>query len=135
MCINDVFRNLARGYLDGGESRPTEVVITGSSVADCVADWCANVLRSCRSCQPRSSNVLLLLLVDVNFCSDIFSSRGGHGEKLTTCYCPRGHVETLEPKRNRWGLLPVKKGGHRIGLVLDSAIEEDLLLRHIQARD
>ncbi|CAM9784634.1 unnamed protein product [Scytosiphon promiscuus] len=33
----------------------------------------------------------------------------------------------------RWGLLPVTKGGHRIGLVLDCAIEDDLRLRHVQA--
>ncbi|CAN0387478.1 unnamed protein product, partial [Ectocarpus sp. 13 AM-2016] len=33
----------------------------------------------------------------------------------------------------RWGLLPVTKGGHRIGLVLDCAIEDDLQLRHVQA--
>lgn len=32
----------------------------------------------------------------------------------------------------RWGLLPVAKGGHRIGLVLDCAIEDDLRLRHVQ---
>ncbi|CAM9637765.1 unnamed protein product, partial [Ectocarpus sp. 13 AM-2016] len=32
----------------------------------------------------------------------------------------------------RWGLLPVTKGGHRIGLVLDCAIEDDLQLRHVQ---
>eukprot|EP00904_Undaria_pinnatifida_P007386 jgi/Undpi1/3778/HiC_scaffold_16.g07147.m1 len=33
----------------------------------------------------------------------------------------------------RWGLLPVTKGGHRIGVVLDCAIEDDLMLRHVQA--
>lgn len=40
------------------------------------------------------------------------------------CLCRR------QPKR--WGLLPVTKGGHRIGLVLDCAIEDDLRLRHVQ---
>ncbi|CAM9900466.1 unnamed protein product [Phaeothamnion confervicola] len=35
----------------------------------------------------------------------------------------------------RWGLLPVRMGGHRIGLVLDRGIEPDLRLRHLQAAD
>ncbi|CAN0061800.1 unnamed protein product, partial [Discosporangium mesarthrocarpum] len=30
------------------------------------------------------------------------------------------------------GILPLKKGGHRIGVVLDCGIEDDLFLRHVQ---
>ena len=33
------------------------------------------------------------------------------------------------------GLLPVTTGGHRVGLVLDCALGEDLVQRHLQAAD
>lgn len=35
----------------------------------------------------------------------------------------------------RWGLRPLKGGGgHRIGLVLDKAMEEEMRLRHLQVK-
>ena len=34
-----------------------------------------------------------------------------------------------------WGLLPLHHGGHRIGLLLDKGMSEDLILRHVQAAD
>ncbi len=36
----------------------------------------------------------------------------------------------------RWGLRPFAagRGGHRVGLVLDRAMEEDMRLRHLQVR-
>jgi hypothetical protein len=35
----------------------------------------------------------------------------------------------------RWGLRPLRHGGHRIGLVLDRAMEEDMRTRHLQVAD
>jgi hypothetical protein len=32
----------------------------------------------------------------------------------------------------RWGLQPLASGGHRIGLILDRGMEDDMRLRHIQ---
>lgn len=49
----------------------------------------------------------------------------------TYAYIDTANVKTIT---KRWGLLPVTKGGHRIGLVLDCAIEDDLRLRHVQVR-
>lgn len=34
-----------------------------------------------------------------------------------------------------WGLLPVRTGGHRIGLLLDSGMDDDLVTRHLHAAD
>jgi len=34
-----------------------------------------------------------------------------------------------------WGLLPVQTGGHRIGLLLDRAMSDDLITRHLQVAD
>ena len=33
----------------------------------------------------------------------------------------------------QWGLMPVTARGHRIGLVLDAAIDDDMRVRHLQA--
>jgi len=38
-----------------------------------------------------------------------------------------------EVAKGNWGLQPVTKGGNRIGLVLDAAMEQEMRLRHIQA--
>jgi hypothetical protein len=35
----------------------------------------------------------------------------------------------------KWGLLPLHNGGHRIGLLLDKGMSQDLITRHIQAAD
>jgi hypothetical protein len=34
-----------------------------------------------------------------------------------------------------WGLLPLRNGGHRIGLLLDKALSPDLITRHLHAAD
>ena len=34
-----------------------------------------------------------------------------------------------------WGLLPVRHGGHRIGLLLDRSLSDDLITRHLQVAD
>ena len=35
----------------------------------------------------------------------------------------------------KWGLLPLHTGGHRIGLLLDKDMSDDLITRHLQAAD
>lgn len=128
--LGGVSSGLLRSFRPPGTVRLQPLAVGTAMLPSGTVEVVGGIRSAPEHARPSQPCIPLFVKVVAGFALTMSRARRIHrSDAMRRARCaPRAHPST----ESRWGLLPLVKGGHRIGLVLDCGIEEDLLLRHVQ---